>query len=339
MRVNCKHVAAVLLRLKGGGEQPEPPIAASAIASFRLKCVRPRRRLPPRYQLPLEIDLWLDRAERTTKPKAGRTDYAPNVLQRLLYVLRLPDPSSGGSAQVQLIVARKLKAGGYSGAAPWTNARQAVHQPSSFVLAEDQRILRMLLLDATRPYDDSFVLNGETGTQIMRAMLASGRCHASNLAQPLVEGAPRQGNLRWQFLADGLQQISGDTEPPCHRLVPLAPPWYLDLSAPNRGPLETSLPSSLAEALAGVPGEARTCSGVPLRAMFRLPEVEIPRQRCPLYRGFGTRRRFPPAVDSRRAYGCGYRPLSHFVDVAVLSLTMPERARGPQQPTQGADLQ
>ncbi len=321
MRVNCKHVAAVLLRALKGGERPEPTPVATEVATLPPE-VRPARTAPAAIQqLPLEIDLWLDRAERTTKPKAGRTDYAPNVLQRLLYVLRLPDPSSGGNAQVQLTVARKLKSGGYSGAAPWTNARQAVHQPSSFVLAEDQRILRMLLLDATRPYDDSFVLSGETGTQIMRAMLATGRCHASNLAQPLVEGAPRQGNLRWQFLADGLQQISSDTEPPSHRLVPLAPPWYLDLERLECGPLETSLPPSLAEALAGVPGVRPEHAARAREAMLaRLPEVEIPLPQVPEE----TEVRDTPPIPCLRlitlqAYGRGYRPLSHFVDVAVLS--------------------
>jgi superfamily II DNA or RNA helicase len=321
MRVNCKHVAAVLLRALQGGEGSEPRTAVGVAPSAPAEARAAKPVLAAVQQLPLEIDMWLARAERTTKANVGRAEYAPNVFQRLLYVLRLPDPSDGGNTQVQLTVARRLKAGGYGGVAPWTNARQAVHQPPRFVLEEDQRILRMLLLDASQAYPDTFLLGGETGPQILRAMLASGRCHLPELTQPLREGASRQGHLHWQFLADGLQQISCRTVPPSHRLLPLAPPWYLDLERWECGPLETSLPPSLAEALAAVPGVRPEHAARAREAILeRLPGVEVPLPEVPE----PTEIRNTPPVPCLRlitlqAYRRGYRPASHFVDVAVLT--------------------
>ena len=322
MRVNCKHVAAVLLRALKGGERPEPRPPQAWSPPLQPE-VRPARTAPAAiHQLPLEIDLWLDRAERTTKPKAGRTDYGPNVLQRLLYVLRLPDPSSGGNAQVQLTVARRLKAGGYSGAAPWTNARQAVHQPSSFVLAEDQRILRMLLLDATRPYDDSFVLSGETGTQILRAMLATGRCHVFESGS-----TPALRALRVREICAGSSSptaCSRSPATPSHPVIgwcPLPRPGIWISSGSNAVRSRRVCSRSLAEALAGVPGVRPEHAARAREAILaRLPGVEIPLPQVPEE----TEVRDTPPIPCLRlitlqAYGRGYRPLSHFVDVAVLS--------------------
>ncbi len=61
------------------------------------------------------------------------------------------------------MLARRLKNGGYSDVRPWSNAREAVQRPPSFVIAQDQRILRMLLLDASPVLANSFALQGETG--------------------------------------------------------------------------------------------------------------------------------------------------------------------------------
>ncbi|HYL19852.1 MAG TPA: DEAD/DEAH box helicase [Burkholderiales bacterium] len=319
MRVNCKHVAAVLL---GVLRNPERVAANAALG------VTPpasgdahHRATAPAAQLPLEIDLWLARTQQTSTPKPAHEDYGPTVLQRLLYVLHLPDAFVGGNARVQLMVARRLKAGGYSAAAPWDHARQAVHNPPAFVLAEDQRILRTLLLDAPHPGADNFVLSGQPGAEILRAMLRTGRCHVREYAQALREGSARRGRLLWRFLEDGTQQIACDSEPSSQRLLPLQPPWYLDLERFECGALETNLEPSLAEALAAAPGvEPQHAARARDAILERLPGVDIP---LPQILEPVEVRNTPPTPCLRlitlQAYGRGYRPLSHFFDVAVLT--------------------
>jgi len=318
MRVNCKHVAAVLL---GVLRNPERIASASLDGSALAPGDARHRTSAPAAQLPLEIDLWLARTQQTSTPSPAHDDYGPNVIQRLLYVLHLPDAFAGGNARVQLMVARRLKAGGHSAAAPWGHARQAVHQPPAFVLAEDQRILRMLLLDAPHPGADNFVLSGQAGAQILRAILRTGRCHVREYAQALHEGPARRGRLLWRFLEDGTQQIACDSEPPSQRVLALAPPWYLDLERLECGALETELEPGLAEALAAAPGvEPQHAARARDAILERLPGVDIP---LPQILEPVEVRNTPPTPCLRlitlQAYGRGYRPLSHFFDVAVLT--------------------
>jgi hypothetical protein len=140
MKVNCKHVAAVLLRALE--EQGVPPDGDEDTS--------PRLVAATSTALPPELGLWLESARRASQPTPKLDNYAPNVLQRLLYVLDTGVSLGPAAARVSLVVARRLKAGGYAGAAAWQNAHQAPHSRPGFVLSEDQRILRALLIDALR---------------------------------------------------------------------------------------------------------------------------------------------------------------------------------------------
>jgi superfamily II DNA or RNA helicase len=311
MRVNCKHVAAVVLCVianDGKTRPPAPPPAASARSKPAAATAA----------LPYELELWLSAAEHATRPEPEREEYAPNVLQRVLYLLHLPDPAEGGAAHVRLALARRLKAGGYSALTPWSNARQAVQRPPGFVLPQDQRILRSLLLEISND-DSAFVLAGPSAPETLKAMLASGRCHFEGAASPLREGAPRSGRLRWEFLPSGVQAVVCDTEPPSQRLLPFGPPWYLDLERLECGRVDTGLQAELAAALACAPAVApehaararqalrERVAGVPLPAVPL--EVEV--------------RDTPPVACLRlmtlEAYGRSYRPLGHHLEVAVLA--------------------
>jgi hypothetical protein len=146
MRVNCKHVAAVLLRALQG---PPPEERRTALETTQAERSAPRTlpAEPPSAEPPFELRLWLDRASRALSPAAERNDYAPNVLHRLLYLLAV-EVRGGRRAELRLMLGRQLKAGGYSDVRPWGNARDTLRKPASFVLSADQRVLRMLLLDA-----------------------------------------------------------------------------------------------------------------------------------------------------------------------------------------------
>jgi len=315
MRINCKHVAAVLLRALQGS----PDIARHALA---MDAAAREASLQARPSEPTtELRNWLAQTGAATTPAPQAETYPPEVAQRLLYLLTLPEPHSHRPAQVQLMLTRRLKAGGYSDMRPWTNGASAVQQPPSFVLAQDQRILRMLLLDAPPVSAASFALTGEAGVELLRAILATGRCHlASSQAPPLSEGPPRQGHLRWVYAKDGSQHTVCDAEPPVLGLVPVTPPWYVDLTHSQCGPLETPLPPRLAAALASAPeiapehaALARDALSTQLGDAVPLPAVPQPPRLQDIAPVAQLR------LTTLQAYGRGYRPLAHFVDVATLS--------------------
>jgi len=328
MHLNCKHVAAVLLHALRNGSVTEfaravPPRHAGPAGASRAAVGAEQR-------LPFELKLWLDRTQRATDADLKREQYAPDVAQRLLYTLRLQSPPR--APQVQLVLARRRKTGGYGSASPWSNARTALQRPPSFVLREDQRILRWLLVEAPGPHPHSFLLTGESAPHILRAMLATGRCHLAEHDIPLREGQPRAGRLHWQLLGDGQQQIACDTDPPSHGLLPMAPPWYVDVERMECGPVETGLEPALAEAVAAAPAVAPEHAAEIRDALTKgfagakLPLPALLRE---------TRVQGEPPVPSLRlmslqAFGRAYRPLGHFLDLAVLSFDY-SGMRVPQQ--------
>jgi len=244
MGVNCKHVAAVLysaLDEAGLEEAPAPQIDRSPPE-------------PAQPALPIELEGWVKSLERAGRPETPRDTYAPAVLQRLLYVVGMPKYAHPPKLHVHLVLARRLKAGGYSSSSAYHNIRQALTRPPAFILDADQRILRLLLVEADAYADADFVLEGEAGSRVLAALLATGRCHWLDLDTPVLRAAPaRPGHAVWSFLPTGEQQLRFVTDPPSSVAVPLLPPWYVDPSRWECGPIDSALPPALSEALAGAP--------------------------------------------------------------------------------------
>ncbi len=326
MRVNCKHVAAVLLRALQG----PPDVHRHALPTpggFGRELALPMRpdahpSVSDGHPSVLSADLraWLEHTRSALVQAPTPDAYPPEIVQRLLYMLVPPHAESERSAQVELTLGRRLKAGGYSDLRPWSNAHNAVHRPPGFVLAQDQRILRMLLLDAPPLAASAFALQGEAGAAILRAMLATGRCHlASNDAPQLSEGPPRAGQLRWGYLTDGSQRIVCDSTPPTDHLLPFAPPWYVDLARRECGPVESGLPPKLAAALASAPEIAPEHAALARDALTTRLESAVP---LPAVPGPPELREVAPVPHLRlttvQAYGRSYRPVAHYLDVVTL---------------------
>jgi len=273
MKVNCKHVAAVLLRALE--VQGVPPDGAEEVS--------PRVAAAPSSALPPELGLWLESARRASQQAPRLDNYAPNVLQRLLYVLDTIGSLGTAALRVSLVVARRLKAGGYGGAVPWQNAHQALHSKPGFVLSDDQRILRALLIDSDRPYSSEYVLKGDTATGLLPVLLATGRCHWRSVDSPALSvGAPREASGAWRFDASGAQHFVFDTEPASEAVLALAPPWYLDTQRHECGPVRTALPPMVAETLASAPPvPADHASGIRAALEQQLGNSGIPLPQIP----------------------------------------------------------
>ena len=153
------------------------------------------------------------------------------------------------------MLARRLKNGGYSDVRPWSNAREAVQRPPSFVIAQDQRILRMLLLDAPPMLANGFALQGETGAAALRAILASGRCHLDKRGSAAAQRRP----VAQRGAALGLLSPTAASTSPatansrCTTSSRSPRPGTWTSCSAQCGPLETGLPAQLAEALAAAP--------------------------------------------------------------------------------------
>ncbi|PWT74459.1 MAG: helicase SNF2 [Proteobacteria bacterium] len=314
-RVNCKHVAAVLLHaLRNGAGVPALRAAPSDVVR---KSDPPTPVASNRAALPFQLRSWLANAERAA---TAQQPSAPRGCQRVLYCVYATPAPNTQRTYVRLMRSRLLKNGGYGGAKVWRNAREAVHNPPSFLLPEDARLLRWLLLDAQGADTDDFELIGEQGPLILRALLATGRCHFENVKAPLSEGMLRATRLQWEFLEDGTQRVVCAADSGIDRLLPLAPPHYIDLDRMQCGPLDTGLSPELAYTLASAPTVApeevaevrRALTDRVAGAAAVLPqplrEVEV-RATAPV-----------PCLQllTLQAYGRGYRPISYFLEISVL---------------------
>ncbi len=252
MHYNCKHVAAALLEVAehiGHRERPEP-------------------------NLPRELDGWLDRLREVQRH--SQPDKLPD---RLLYLLNLETNYAGSFLAVTTVKARRLKSGDYGKPARYTAGSTAT---ARFLRPQDQRILSLLESGHQRG-GGSYEMRSPIGSQVLEAMLETGHCHWNSQDEPALQrGNPLQSPLVWELEADGTQSVRAETAAEGILLLPLAPPWYLDLEGGLCGPVVTGLPDTLAEALAAAPAVSFNQADAVARAMEdSFPDKTLPAPREP----------------------------------------------------------
>ena len=221
-RRNCCHVSAVLL-----------------------KALRDEQTLPDRGS---ESVMGRDRPEPGSSPRPQRP---PGMRQRLVYVLSCEqDSSTSVRADARYV---KTTAGGNCGDDRRYEPAWALRgTPPRFLLRADLEILTELRRVAgTLPVS----LQGARGERMLRAMLATGRCHLNSVGgRALALAEPQPVKPCWQFDRHGGQRLSWDKQP----VVLLAMPWYLDERRARCVPLQTDMPADLVGtlmAMAPVPPE------------------------------------------------------------------------------------
>jgi len=97
-------------------------------------------------------------------------------------------------------------------------------------------------------------LTGSAGALILRLALETGFAYwqDEDADQAFSLGPTRNSRLCFELLPDGRQRIAAQA-PDIDRVLPLSPPWYLDLEAGLCGPLDTDLDAKLASSLAQAP--------------------------------------------------------------------------------------
>ncbi|MBX9629536.1 MAG: DEAD/DEAH box helicase [Burkholderiales bacterium] len=330
VHANCKHVAAVLWRALNTQNEEEGGAPRKDGKQPGRRKVGERRGAQPRQKtaaasgpLPAHVNQWLKRAERLAPAEV--VDSNSDVAQCLLYVLQVrPRAQGGAEIVVRAMTGRRLKAGGYGKPSPWTGALAALHEPPGFVTEEDLQILRLLLPSARDHTSGEFQLDAETGSIVLRALLATGRFHWNHTSSAaLHEGPPRPGRAVWRYTINGAQRATFESEPPAEALLPLAPPWYIEPTSAECGPIEVGLSPTIAAWLADAP-EIAAEHAVRVRDVLArsdrlhgapLPEIPVQAE---------TREAAPVPIlrlysfESVHGYGRGRYARGEFVDVAAL---------------------
>jgi len=268
VRVNCKHVAAMLWMALDSKLEEKNAEKSERVAPAQ----KPRPAQPP--AVPIDLSLWLEGAQRIAQPDGMRAKAAVDSPQCLLYVIDAGARSTPSGLSLKLVSARRRKSGGYGGPTRWSNVRQALTAPPRFVSGEDQLILRMLLIAGDSALGGEFRLQGESGAKILRAVLATGRCHwAKTETLPLREGPTRRGRATWAISDSGRQRITVETEPGAKVILPLSPPWYLDANSCECGAVDTGLSAAVVEMLVQAPEIAPEHAAIAREALSNAPGV------------------------------------------------------------------
>ncbi|MEE4331561.1 MAG: DEAD/DEAH box helicase [Wenzhouxiangella sp.] len=170
------------------------------------------------------------------RPVASASDGADE--HRMIYLLGLSEDGS------QLSVCPSLLAPGRDGrsavATPFALSRLSDRHQPDYIQASDLAILHELSDRTLQATDRVWCPLGSGSQYLLRAMLATGRCHWQSARNPaLALGEPLPARLDWVLLPSGDQRLEMVAAPDADDdlddagiTLPMLPPWRLD---PQRG--------------------------------------------------------------------------------------------------------
>jgi superfamily II DNA or RNA helicase len=241
----CAHVVAVLLRVIEERGQPErvSPGVLSWVEELRMVAAAVTKK--------------------KTKPSVTR--------HQLFYILHWTADAKGFGVTVH-------KGRDPDTAEEWWNIDRALIKPPSFVSEEDLGILRLLW--AERTYETglrAFGIGPKHGTVVLQRMVQSGRLYPADDFAPLQQGEARPASVVWQVDDNGRQIPYLRPSPAVDLVIPLQPPWYLDLDEGLLGPLEVAGNPAVIARLFALPPLTDKDAALVAEALSELaPELPIP---------------------------------------------------------------
>ena len=265
VRVNCKHVAAVLV----AAHRRLPSLELPAVAAATLDEVPPAT-APPDASLPHDVMAWLDSL--TDTKDATLEAYPDTITQRLLYVLEtVPGPRAEALPQVTCWTVTLRRDGGFG--MPRSYQPRQVEMPARYLRTSDKLILRRL---ARFGYGPPLLSKDDDPADLLRRILATGRAHWELPTGPvLAEAPPRPGRIGWAVNPDGTQRAALLLD---DGLVPLLlpAPWCINLASGAVAPVDAGMPPAVATRLLAAPAiPAEAAPRVAEELARRLPEHAV----------------------------------------------------------------
>ncbi|WP_234084159.1 DEAD/DEAH box helicase [Azonexus sp. R2A61] len=243
---HCKHVAAVLLK---------------AIAERN-----------PKERLSGSVLSWVEDLRRASIAVAKKKARPTTARQQLFYILKWTSDRRRFGIE--------LRKGKYpDNAEEWWKVDRALIVPPQFVGEEDLGILRLLW--AERGHDSglrAYGLGPKHGAELLERMAATHRLYPEvDLALPLNIGSERPASVGWQIDGNGFQRPYLKPEPATELIVGVDPPWYVDLTEGETGPLKVTGNPAVVNRLFTLPPLSAKEAGLVAEALSELaPDLPLP---------------------------------------------------------------
>lgn len=266
MRFNCKHVAAVLLEylmdLELGleGVAPVARLPSNVEASVTPVAVERRRGLSS------NVESWLERLASAVAPPADPGVAAGHGKRGLAYVLDHADQLIGDDetpGRIRALTGRIRKDGQLADIKSYDpdNVYRTQDQWPRFITETDVLILRDMAWRkrvAAMPGSPDVKLGDDPASlRILQSALASGRLHYRSLDSRALQAGPMlPAEPRWIKTVDGRQRLvfaPSDDSVSFDRVLPLAPPHYVDLTSATAGAIESTLPQAFSALIVNAP--------------------------------------------------------------------------------------
>lgn len=263
----CEHAAGALHALL---RQPAETIAAPRAAASEESA----------QALPRAVAAWLGALD------AASPGQRAGARQRVLYVLSVRRAGAQDALMVQPVSVRVRADGGVDAAraVPCQPAQALLPQPPRFMSEADVAILSAIHREALRARfhaSHGTVVAGPGSGRLLEDMLATGGCRWEEPGGTTLAAGPRRAvRAAWRVAAE--EEDAGDDEAAelrlgfegegVDRVVPVSPPFYVDLAAGLVGRIEgDGMPEAMLAALVaapGVPREAAPLLAAELRRRF-----------------------------------------------------------------------
>lgn len=160
----------------------------------------------------------------------------------------------------------------------WWSIDRALIKPPPFVSEEDVIILRLLW--AERTHDSglrAFGLGPKHGGEVLRRMAQTGRLCPANDFSSLLLSESHPASVNWRLDSTGRQRPYFKPTPDASLVIPLQPPWYVDLDEGLIGLLDVPGNPDLIERLFSLPPLSAKEAARFAEALTALaPELPIP---------------------------------------------------------------
>ena len=214
---------------------------------------------------------WVEELRRVAMAVSKKTSKSSASRNQIFYFLHWTEDAGGFGVTVH-------KGREPENAMEWWTIDRALNKPPPFVAEEDVSILRLLW--AERVHDcglRAFSLGPQHGGDILQRMARTGRLYPANDFSPLLLAGARPAIVSWLLDSSGGQRPCFTPTPAASLVIPLQPPWYVDLDEGVIGALDVpGNPAVIARLFSLPPLSAKEAALVAEALTELAPELQIP---------------------------------------------------------------